>query len=45
MQKQTAVLNGIDVDLRKCTLCSSSGSIGDEFHYLFECNELFVLRK
>ena len=42
---ETGSWNGIDLNLRKCTLCNSSGSIGDEFHYLFECNELSVLRK
>jgi hypothetical protein len=42
---ETGSWNGIDLNLRKCTLCNSSGSIGYEFYYLFECNELSFLRK
>jgi hypothetical protein len=40
---ETGSWNGIDLNLRKCTLCNSSGSIGDEFHYLFALNAMNYL--
>lgn len=33
---ETGRWTGIDRNLRKCTLCNSN-SVGDEFHYVFEC--------
>jgi len=40
---ETGCWKKIDLSLRKCNLCNSS--IGDEYHYLFECAHFYNSRK
>lgn len=36
---------GIDLNMRKCSLCNVDDSIGDEYHVLLECPVLAEKRK